>query len=226
MNRPQELSNFNPRQVQDLKKLVAKGEGLTLEFKRKAAYPEKLVREMIAFANTKGGILLIGVGDDKSIPGLKYPEDDSHVLREALKKCRPALPFTETFIPIGNSRTVILYGIPESKRKPHYIITPDQVKETYIRVEDKSIKASREVREIVKRAQQKKDIRFHYGEHEKFLMQYLDRNTVITLKKFVELSGLKRFYASRKLVLLVLANVLRITPDERGDQYSLAFQKE
>jgi hypothetical protein len=222
MNKPQESFSFNLRQVQELKKLVAQGESSTLEFKRKATYPEKIVREMIAFANTKGGILLLGVGDDRSLPGLKFPEDESHVIQLALKKARPRLPVTELFIPIGNARTIIRYDIAESQSKPHYLLLDDR-KECYVRVNDQSLKASREIREIVKRAQKKKDIRFHYGEHEKFLMQYLDSNPSITLKKFIELSGLKKFYASKKLVLLVLADVLRVTPHEKGDHYSLAF---
>jgi predicted HTH transcriptional regulator len=224
MNKPQESFSFNLRQVQGLKKLVALGESSTLEFKRKATYPEKIVREMIAFANTKGGILLLGVGDDRSLPGLKFPEDESHVIQLALKKVQPRLPVTELFIPIGNARTIIRYEIEESHSKPHYLVLNDQ-KECYVRVNDQSLKASREIREIVKRAQKKKDIRFHYGEHEKFLMQYLDSNSSITLKKFIELSGLKKFYASKKLVLLVLADVLRVTPHEKGDQYSLAFNR-
>lgn len=222
--KPQEIATFNARQVQDLKKLVAQGEGSNLEFKRKAAYPEKIVREMIAFANMNGGVLLLGVGDDKTLPGLKFPEDESHVVQEALKRVRPRLPVREQFIPIGNSRTIIRYDIDESDRKPHYVLLGDQ-KESYVRVNDQSIKASREMREIVKRARLKKDIRFHYGEHEKFLMQYLDTNPSITLKRFMELSGLKKFYASKKLILLVLADVLRITPHEKGDLYSLAFGK-
>jgi predicted HTH transcriptional regulator len=219
MNKPQEASIFNARQVQDLKKLVAQGEGSFLEFKRKAAYPDKIVREMIAFANTRGGVLLLGVGDDRSLPGLKFPEDESHVVREALKKCIPRLPVTELFIPIGNARTIIRYDIAESTVKPHYILSGEQ-KESYVRVNDQSIKASREMREIVKRERLKKDIRFHYGEDEKFLMEYLDNNPSITLKKFMELRGLKRFYASKKLVLLVLADVLNIAPHEKGDLYS------
>lgn len=223
--KPQESVTFSQQQYQQLRKLVAHGEGLTLEFKRKASFPEKIVREMIAFANTKGGILLIGIGDDGSIPGLKHPEDDSHVLQLALKKCKPAIVHTESFIPIGNGRTVIQYEIPESKKKPHALVN-GQRQESFVRVEDKSIQASREMREIVKRSQLKRDIRFHYGEHERLLMQYLDSNANITLKKFSELSGLKKFYASRKLVLLVLADVLRITPHERGDLYSLAFKAQ
>lgn len=222
MNRPQESNAYNPRQVQDLKKLVAKGEGFQLEFKRKAAYPDKIVREMIAFANTKGGVLLLGVGDDLTLPGLKFPEDESHVVKEALKKCHPKLPVTEQFIPIGNARTIIRYDIHESENKPHYI-SIGEIKESYVRVNDQSIKASREMREIVKRARKKKDIKFHYGDQEKFLVQYLTENPTITLKKFIELSGLKKFYASKKLVLLVLADVLAITPHEKGDLYSLAF---
>jgi predicted HTH transcriptional regulator len=224
VRKPQESTTYNPRQVQELRKLVLQGEGLKLEFKRKAAYPDKIVREMIAFANAYGGVLLLGVGDDKTLPGLKFPEDESHVVQEALKKCRPALPVKEEFIPIGNGRTIIRYDVSESDRKPHYILLGEQ-KESYVRVNDQSIKASREMREIVKRARKKKDIRFAYGEHEKFLMQYLDTNPTITLRRFIELSGLKKFYASKKLIILVLADVLRITPHEKGDLYSLAFGK-
>ena len=224
MSRPQESVRFNSRDVQDLKKLVAQGEGPFLEFKRKAAYPEKIVREMVAFANTRGGILLLGVGDDRTLPGLKFPEDESLAVQQALKKCKPPLPIKETFIPIGNARTIIKYDITESERKPHFISDSNSSKESFVRVNDQTIKASREVTEIVQRARKKKDIRFYYGEHERFLMQYLDANPTITLEKFIELSGLKPFYASRKLVLLVLADVLNITPHEKGDLYSLAFK--
>jgi hypothetical protein len=225
MNRPQESQPYNSRQVLDLKKLIAKGESGALEFKRKAAYPDKIVREMVAFANTTGGTLLLGVGDDGSLAGLKYPEGESHVLREALKKCKPPLKLTETFIPIGNARTIIRYQIPESDRKPHYQVDGEE-KFCFIRVNDQSIKASREMREVIRRGKLNKDIRFHYGEHEQWLMQYLETNPFITLKKFIELTKLKRFYASKKLVLLVLADVLKITPHEKGDLYSLAFKHE
>jgi hypothetical protein len=223
--KPQEAFPVDQKQIQHLKSLVAQGEGFHLEFKRKAAHPDKIVREMIAFANSKGGILLVGIGDEGTIPGLKYPEDDSHEIKKALRQCKPPLPVRETFIAIGNNRSVIQYEIYESKRKPHFYALSEIQRESFVRVDDKSIKASREVREISKRSQLKKDIRFHYGDHERMLMQYLDEHKTITLKEFTELSGLKRFMASRKLILLVLANVLRIAPNEKGDVYSVAFSK-
>lgn len=225
MTRPQEAITFQARQVRELKKLVSQGEGTKLEFKRKAAYPDKIVREMIAFANAHGGTLLVGISDDGGLAGLKHPEGESHVIQQSLRKCKPALPLTESIIPVGNGKYVIQYHIAESKHKPHYFLDGEK-KQSFVRVNDQSIRASREVREIARRSQLKKDIRFHYGEHEKFLMHYLDNNPSITLKQFMEVSGLKRFYASKKLVLLVLANVLQITPHEKGDLFSLAFGKE
>jgi predicted HTH transcriptional regulator len=224
MNKPHEAVSFNVQQIRDLRKLVAQGESLTLEFKRKASFPEKIVREMIALANTRGGVLLIGVDDDGKIPGLKYPDEESHVIRQALKKCKPALQYSELYIPVGNARTVLQYDIRESKNKPHQLTIDSQTAETYVRVNDQSIKASREMIEIVRRSNQKRDIQFRYGEYEKMLMIYLDNNPTITLAQFMQLTKLKRFYASRKLVLLVLADVLRITPHEKGDLFSLAFR--
>lgn len=219
----QEAASFDPKRLQQLQGLVAHGEGVTLEFKRKATYPEKILREIIAFANTQGGILLIGVSDDKTIPGLKYPEGESHVIHEVLKKCKPKIEFTETFILVGNNRTVIQYDIFESRRKPHFMEI-NSVREFFVRREDQSIKASREVQEIIRRSQRKKDIKFHFGDHEKNLFQYLDANETITLQNFVALSGLKKLFASKKLILLVLAGVLRFIPHEKGDLYSLAYK--
>lgn len=216
---------YDAKHVQQLKNIVAQGEGSTLEFKRKVSDPEKVVREMIAFANTGGGVLLVGIADDGSIPGLKYPEGESHVISVALKKVTPALPIEETFISIGGSRSVLQYKIQESKRKPHFMDTGDRSRACFIRVKDKSIKASREVQEILKRKQQHRDIQFRYGDHERILMKHLEVHKTITLREFMTVSGLKRFIASRKLVLLVLANVLRVMPSEKGDQYTLAFGK-
>jgi hypothetical protein len=56
------------------------------------------------------------------------------------------------------------------------------------------------------------------------LMQYLDEHPSITLQTFVTMSGLKKSVASHKLVLLALAGVLKVTPHERGDLYSLVLR--
>jgi predicted HTH transcriptional regulator len=211
---------FDARLLVELRRLVKRGEGIRLEFKRKASFPEKIVRELIAFANAEGGTLLIGVDDNGEIPGVKYPEEELVVVRKALEqRARPSIHVTESIIPLSEKKFVVQLDVHTDTKRPHWFVTPD-AKVCYVRVADKSIQASREMTEIVRRSSKEKDIRFTIGEAEQKLFQYLAINTSISLPAFRQLTGLNRFMAARKLILLVLANVLKITPSEKGDTFS------
>jgi len=209
---------------QALKNLVKRGEGSHLEFKLKTNHPEKIIRGVVAFANTNGGTMLIGVGDDKTIPGLKYADEDEYLLVRAIHKyCFPRISYTIERVQLYDEREVLVIRVPPSLNKPHYIIPDPQEpdnKKAYVRVADKSVQASREVREILKGEQAARDIRFNYGEKERKLMQHLGEHNSITVDLFASIAGISRKIASRTLVLLVLANVLEIHPNEVVDQYT------
>lgn len=201
--------------------LVTKGEGTTLEFKRKVAHPEKIVREIIAFANTDGGCLLIGVDDNGTIPGLKYAEEEAFALETAVKKlCKPPIPMHIEIVPISEKRAVLKYVIESSDKKPH-ILKDAEKPVTYVRFKDRSIQASKEMREILRRQRKPRDTRFTFGEKEKLLMEYLDTYGMVTLDTFAKLAKIKKYYASKTLIILVLAKVLVIEPQEGGDIYRL-----
>ena len=67
-------------------KRIKDGENQNTEFKRE--YTEEIKKTIIAFANTSGGILFIGVNDDKSITGIDTPDDTllqvTNVIRAAI----------------------------------------------------------------------------------------------------------------------------------------------
>ena len=210
----------------DLKRahqLVAQGESETIEFKRKVAHPDKIVKELVAFANTSGGYLFIGVDDDGTIPGLKFPEDDVFALNEAIKKyCIPIPQYRQETIPISSKKSLVVYNIPAGQRKLHYVRdNMEERRNAFVRVEDKSIKASKEVREIIRRRFKERNIRFHFGEKERLLMQYLHEHDNITLSEFRQIAKLGYYKASKTMIILVLANVLTIQPSDKGDVYSL-----
>ncbi len=205
----------------ELRKLVRQGEGLNLEFKLKANHPEKIVREAVAFANSEGGILLVGVNDDKVIKGLKYAGEDEYVLTKALEEyCNPPLPYTLEKIPVEQDREVLVFHIPKSN-KVHYVIEDFKTRwgRAYVRVEDKSMKASREMRDILRGKKSKRNIKFRYGEKERILMQYLENNHRITVDEFSKTANIPRRVASRTLVLMVLAKVIQIQPNSMFNSF-------
>ncbi|GAA5035142.1 hypothetical protein GCM10011506_28350 [Marivirga lumbricoides] len=214
-------------ELKELYRLVRKGEGETLEFKRKAAHPEKIVREVVAFANTKGGDLLIGVDDNGTIPGVKYAEEEIFVLNKAIfTLCKPKVKFQYDIIPLDEeqSRSVVHYQIAESKKKPHYAL-PDTTAEwgkAYVRVLDKSIQASKEVRSIIKLSNRKSAKVFSIEDKERLLLKYLDEHKNITLSQFQKISNLNKYKASRILITLVLSNILFVRPSDKEDVFSLA----
>ena len=208
-------------EISHAQKLIAQGEGETIEFKRKTAHPEKIVKELVAFANTSGGHLFIGVDDDGSIPGVKFPDDEIFALNQAIDSfCRPIFDFEVEIIPLSDKRSIVRYYIPSSQGKLFKVkLLHEKNPLTYVRYQDKSIKASREVREIFRRRFQNRDVSFHFGEKEKILMEHLDHKSTITLSEFRKYADLNYFKASKTLVILVLANVLGVIPNDKGDLY-------
>ena len=75
--------------------------------------------------------------------------------------------------------------------------------------------------EILKRKKSNKGVKFHYGEIERILFKYLQDNKYITINKFIQLAEISYPMASRTLVKLVLANVLRIDAQEDNDLFSV-----
>jgi predicted HTH transcriptional regulator len=227
-----------------LRELVRQGEGKHIEFKLKSNHPERIVREVVAFANTGGGRLLIGIGDDRSIKGLKYADEDEYLLVRAIEKyCSPGIEYFIDRIPVGDERDVLVFTVLPAHKRPHYVLqeaNPAQtnttlvrkkfvpqkpnntlVKKTYIRVADKSIQASWEMREILRRKNDDRNVKFQYGDKEKKLMQHLDQHRSVTVDAFATVAGIPRNLASKTLVLLVLANVLEVHPDEMVDRFTV-----
>ncbi|KQS32698.1 helix-turn-helix domain-containing protein [Dyadobacter sp. Leaf189] len=207
-----------------LKELVKKGEGEHVEFKLKSSHPEKIVREVVAFANTGGGKLFVGVGDDKTIKGLKDADEDEFTLTRAIDKyIYPKISYKKERVPVSQDRDVLVLTIPRSVDKPHYVVDETGTRQAYIRVEDKSLQASREMKEIMRRGRGERDIRFQYGDKEQKLMKLLDEKQSVTVDLFATVAGIPRKIASNTLVVMVLARILDVHPQEMIDKFTMSM---
>ena len=121
----------------DIERLAGRGEGQTLEFKQRSPEPPRLAKEIIAFANTDGGRLIIGIDDDGNVVGVKDAAEEEYALRKAIElHCEPAAKYRTERIEITRKRDIILVAVPRSKVRPHYLVESGEFSEktAYIRV--------------------------------------------------------------------------------------------
>lgn len=210
--------NMEPQQA---KILISKGENAKVEFKKKSNHPEKIIREIVAFANTSGGHLFVGVADDKTIAGLKYPEEDEFVLTKAIKElCKPSVEFEAGVIEFPNGLKILHYEIAESQKKPHFAFLEKKHRygKAFLRIEDRSVQASYEMRKILQE-KEKVEAPIVFEESTRELFKFFEKNPSITLTQYRHLTGLNKKLASNKLVNLALSGALKIEPQEGEDLF-------
>jgi len=197
----------------ELRKLIESGENQYLEFKKKADHPDKIVREMVAFTNSGGGLLLLGVEDNGRISGLKYPEEDLYVMEAAiLQFVKPTLEYKTEMIPVGEGKFVLKYSIPDGSEKPYYWLSDrkNQKYAVYVRSRDQSLRASYEMFRFLCFKDSVRPVAF--GEAEILLLEQLGKTHEISMKEFSRISGLGRKKVSALFVSLCCSGVLEIIP--------------
>src|SRR2546425_12210969 len=124
----------------ELMRLVRGGEDTFLELKVKLSNSEKIAQEIVALANTGGGVIVFGVNDQMRVEGV---EDSEDVQAELVRICReeiqpPLVPFIDR-IAFDSGRRIVALDI-EGKRRP-YRTSEGRF---YVRIGSEKREASRE----------------------------------------------------------------------------------
>src|SRR5579871_924607 len=135
----------------DIIKLIRLKESQTLEFKRDSSSLDSILKSVIAFANTVGGILLIGVEDDGSIVGIS----DSSKVQEQLAnsiahRIKPQIIPDINVVEVKN-KSVIVIQI-EHVPAPYFLENKGEENGVYYRLGNSNRPASKEMIAEMKRA--------------------------------------------------------------------------
>ncbi len=98
---------------EELAKILDSSEGSTLEFKNSLNFKDKIARTICAFANSSGGLLIIGVEkhDKKTtINGVPNSDLEFQKLVEIISKLRPK-PYYNTTASVHSKKTLILISV-------------------------------------------------------------------------------------------------------------------
>ncbi|MBZ0178682.1 MAG: ATP-binding protein [Melioribacteraceae bacterium] len=209
----------------ELIKLIDGGENLRVEFKQRFSEYDKIAKEIIAFANTKGGTIIFGVNDDKTLCGIHSEKSITELVNQTIEEyCTPKPKFSFNFFEI-NGYELVSVEVSESDNKPVRI--QDYKKkldlntaQVYVRVNDKSVPASKEMIKLLQNQIEKSELKnYKIGKNERIAFELLERNETLTVKDLMEKANISKRRASRTLINMVRADILLIHTKDNGEDY-------
>lgn len=203
-----------------IRSLIESGESQTLDFKFEISDSKKIAKTFVAFANTDGGTLLIGVKDNGSIAGVRSEEEYYMIEAAAKMYCKPEVSFQTRRWNI-DGKTILELNIPKSSQKPHYALTEEKKWMVYIRVNDQNLLANNILLRVWQQKKEAKPVYLEFTKNEKLLLSYLEENSTITISKFCKIVLISRREAENILVKLISLNILKIVFTEKQVYYQL-----
>ncbi len=114
--------------------LLTQPEGKTLEFKRDLSSPRPILKTLVAFANSAGGKLVIGVTDDKTVVGLGNPLDEEericNLIADAIS---PRLVPNVELVTLAE-KTLLVIEVYPSNARPHWLNAEGAQQGVYVRL--------------------------------------------------------------------------------------------
>ncbi|MFA8298624.1 MAG: helix-turn-helix domain-containing protein [Hyphomicrobiales bacterium] len=200
-------------------KLIAEGEHQRQDFKFQISDSKKIARTLVAFANTDGGKLLIGVKDNGVVAGIRSAEEMYMIEAAGDMYCRPKVETTikewnidgKMVLEVDVKRSNELHSAPSKEGK--YMV--------FVRVKDQNIMANAVLVEARRKKNSKYGVSISYNETQQTLMSYLNDHEEITLNEFASLTSISRYKAKRILVDLLATNIIEIHLTENSATYSI-----
>lgn len=215
MNELTVKSNINP-----LYRLIEQGEHQQQDFKYCINDSRKIAKSLVAFANSVGGRLLIGVKDNGNIVGVK--SDEEYYMLEAAANIysKPKIEFQVKNWQ-AEGKTVLEITVNPSSFRPHYAENDDKKWKAYVRVNDENVLANIVQLKAWKLERNIKGILFEYDEPRKKLIDYLQKNEHITMSKFCKIAQVSRNIAAQILSEFLAMGCITIQFNHNLIVYSL-----
>jgi predicted HTH transcriptional regulator len=201
-------------------KLIEQGEGLHLDFKFEVSDAPKIARSLVAFANTDGGKLLIGVKDNGVVRGIHSEEEYYMIQNAAERYCKPAVEFSSKEWNISGKK-VLEVTIPASKSAPHKAPDKDGKYKAFIRLHDENILASGVQMKVWKKQNSNENISITIEHENQILLDMLKDNKAITIQDFQQEAGLPKHPAEDIISDFIVMGIIEMKMNGKQLLFSL-----
>lgn len=114
--------------------LLTQPEGKTLEFKRDLSSPKPLLKTLVAFANTAGGRLVVGVDDQRRVVGVAQPLDDEERLCNLIADSIAPRLVPQVELVTVQGQTLLMVDVFVSGSRPHWLKAEGPEHGVYVRL--------------------------------------------------------------------------------------------
>lgn len=126
--------------------LLKADEGKTLEFKRDLSSPRNLLKTLVAFANTAGGRIIIGVADKTQEPvGIDNPLDEEERLCNLIADSISPRLVPNVEMTTVDGKTLLVIEVFPSNSRPHYLRAEGPETGVYVRLGSTNRQEDREL---------------------------------------------------------------------------------
>lgn len=213
--------HFTPKIVYNwgnLQKKICKGEGVSLDFKQTITNKYKIAKTIASFANNKGGSILVGVADNGTIIGIDA-EEEMFMLFEASEYLNDP-PIDIDFVIYDNMEEdiqVVEAVIANSLKKPHLTVDENGEWHVFIRSEDQSRAASKQMSKYFDSINDKQNL----DSKEKGLLDYLNKYKTVRIKDLAKHLNIGDRRARQLLWDMLDNGYLILHRDSKGDFFTL-----
>jgi len=194
-----------------LKRWIEDGESEQLDFKTTISAPAKIARNLVAFANCRGGKLVVGVEDKGYLVGVDIEQEKYELEKAATVFCNPAVEWSHQKIEYQGKFAMVV-DIPESQNKPHYAVNKKKTAEKlYVRIADSCVVPPLAIQKMIVNGELNFAYRTAaYHSTKKSLQEYLVLNSEINVESFAQMQNLSEPNAQRMLVDFLFEGWLRL----------------
>lgn len=206
-----------------IENLIHEGEHQQLDFKFRVDDARKIAKTMVAFANTDGGRLLIGVKDNGSIVGVRSDEEYHMIEAASQLYTKPEVAFKAIAHEI-HGKQVLEIIIEPSPIRPHYAVDNEGKSWAYFRKADQNHPANGVIIDFWKKRHDPNTTSKleKYDKSLSVVHHLLDMNERVTISKVVKEAGITATEARDLLSTLLHWNSIHYEIDQKGIYFTKA----